>query len=167
MHLEISPHELRILLSWWETSSQGFYGTLGGVATMRSITLADRLLELRGTDGDSGESATARAVREAEDLAASVVREEAEAVRPEMSRRGYELIYAGVVHALPREDPRYWSVVDLQAERIGAERPTYEFFSDEVPVWREGQPCIGSDGLELRTRLRAILQGWLAGLPEP
>ncbi len=164
MRLDLSPFELRILLSWWEESHQGLFGTLDSLATLREVTLASRLTEALANGRAPAADARVRAIRHTEDVAARIIEETVAAAQPEVARRGYEFVYACVVHSLPREDPAYWSAVDLHIEPAGIARPTYLYFDSEVPVWRAGHSCIGADGEELRARLAEIVAGWLAGI---
>jgi len=160
MQLDLSPYEARIILKWYDTTSEGIFGSLGGIATLRSATLADRVAELLAQSRGAA-VADAPAVRRAEEDAGRILREVVASVEPELRLQGYEFVYAGIVHALPRDDPRYFSVVDLQIERVGAEAPTYEFLADGIPVWRDGRPCIGEEGADLRRRLNEVVEGWV------
>ncbi|MBI3945709.1 MAG: hypothetical protein HY321_07310 [Armatimonadetes bacterium] len=162
MQIDLTVYELRTLLNWAGSRSTP-YGLLGTLATLREVTLADRLSDLLAVAGmdDPGRLPDPRGIREAEAEAARILAEETAAVADELRRLGYEFAYAGVVHSLGLEDPRYWSVVDLQIEPAGAERPTYAYFRSDIPVWREGRSRVGE---ALRREVRRVLDEWVLSL---
>ncbi len=163
MRVELNSYDLHILLSWWEESRSGLFGSLGAsVATLREITLADRLQELRAPRNGHMIAPHRQSIREAEEAAGQILDEELARITSSLAELGHEVVYAGIVHAVPVDDPRYWSVVDLQVEAVGVASPQYHYFSTDLPVWRDGTSCLNGGGTEFRAAVRQTLEGWLA-----